>query len=163
MNKLLIPFLFIFQVGLSQNSSDTLYLKKGPVYNGYLLKYIEFKSGISDPSNFITIYSQKSEVFAINSGFVKTQFTIQSDNFIGIESGDTLIVYGRIRSIKKKGEQVLKEEKIGELTDLSRSSYRLLLSISTIKESSILNYIELVDLLVGRYGKGNFLPNNVSQ
>ncbi len=155
MYKLLVLLLFISQIGFSQNSKDTFYIENKPVSKGYILKYKEGRFGVTDPSRFIIINSLKKEVFAINPGIVKTTFSIDSDSFIGVESEDTFILYGKIKSMKKKGDSVLSGEKIGDLYENENNCYKLVLSITILKELSAMNYLEIFNFLVGRFGSQN--------
>lgn len=148
MIRILIILLFFCKIGASQSTNDTLCLMNLPIKSGYILKYKEFNyGGVSDPSNYIYIYSKSKEVYAIRSGILKTQFKIGTDNFIGIESNDTLIVYGKIRTFKKNGEYFAEGEKIGDLVDLSKELFALIFGIGLVKQNVNLNYIELFDYL----------------
>ncbi|MFN8265782.1 MAG: hypothetical protein U0T11_06900 [Chitinophagaceae bacterium] len=153
MFRLLALFLFLSKQVISQESSDTIYIENKPVTKGYILKYKDSKYGISDPSDYISVYADNKDVFAIKTGVVKSTFKIDSENFICIESGDTLMIYGRINTQLKKGDKIYEGDKIGDLLSESQNLYMLVLAITTIREPYTLNYIELEKYITIRFGR----------
>lgn len=145
---MLLLFLLISLNSFSQKSKDTVaHIYKYPVKEGYIYCHKDELPSYKDPAPFVSIYSKENNVVALMEGRVKRIFNLEGADFVLINKGDTVIVYGNMDSVfKKVGDTIHKGELIGKIKkDDTQERYELVFEILIGKKSML--YPEYINFL----------------
>lgn len=154
MRTILTLVLLIAAVELNaQNHTDSiLYLKKGVVNSGYILKWKEL-SNLADPAPFIIVYSNSSVVLSIGQGYVSNIKDTEFGYIVVIKSNDTAFAYSNLHSTNCKiGDSVHDGMVIGTMLKSEREpEFELVFSMMLMKNHYSLGYHELFRFLRDMY------------